>query len=53
LSKNNNNRVLNRMGARQLTQNEIEQIAGGGGGNTRASLTMTGPAHNPDTGMDS
>jgi hypothetical protein len=48
----NNNRVLNRMGARQLTQNEMEQIAGGGG-NTHASLTLTGPANNPDTGRDS
>lgn len=52
MSPGSNNRVLNRMGARQLTQKEIEQIAGGGH-NTHASLTVTGPANNPDTGMDS
>ncbi len=53
MSNNNENRVLSRMGARQLTKSEIDQIAGGGGGNTRASLTLTGPASNPDRGMDS
>lgn len=47
-----NHRVLNRMGARQLTQKEIEQIAGGGV-STHASLVLTGPASNPDTGRDS
>ena len=47
-----NNRVLNRIGARQLTQKEMEQIAGGGV-STRASITLTGPANNPDTGRDS
>jgi hypothetical protein len=52
MSNHNDNRVLGRMGARQLTQNEIERISGGGGGNTHASLTVTGPASNPDTGMD-
>ena len=41
------------MGARQLTENEVELISGGGGGNTHASLTMTGPVNNPDTGTDS
>ena len=29
MSNNNENRVLSRMGARQLTQNEVEQVAGG------------------------
>lgn len=53
MSNHKENRVLGRTGARQLTQNELKQIAGGGGGNTRASLTLTGPANNPDTGMDS
>jgi hypothetical protein len=53
MSNNNDNRVLVRTGARQLAQSEIERISGGGGGNTRASLTLTGPASNPDTGMDS
>jgi hypothetical protein len=28
MSNENNNRVLTRMGARQLTQNEIEQVTG-------------------------
>jgi hypothetical protein len=50
---NNENRVLSRMGARQLSKNEIEQIAAGEGGFTRASRTLTGPASNPDMGMDS
>jgi hypothetical protein len=53
MSNNNENRVLSRMGARQLTKNEIEQIAGGEGGFTRASHTLTGPISNPDTGFDS
>ena len=53
MSNRNDNRVLGRMGARQLTENEVELISAGGGGNTHASLTMTGPASNPDTGMDS
>ena len=47
---NDDNRVLNRRGARKLTQNEIEQIAGAA--ITRASITLTGPASHPDTGMD-
>jgi len=29
MSNENNNRVLNRMGARQLSQNEIDGVAGG------------------------
>lgn len=53
MSNHNDNRVLVRMGARQLTESEAELISGGGGGNTHASLTITGPASNPDTGMDS
>lgn len=52
MSIGSNNRVLSRMGARQLTQKEMEQIAGGGR-NTHASLTMTGTVSNPDTGRDS
>jgi hypothetical protein len=51
MSNNNENRVLSRMGARQLTQNEVEQIAGGGF--TRASLTGTNTIQSPDTDMDS
>jgi hypothetical protein len=53
MSNDNSNRVLNRMGARQLSKSEIEQIAAGDGGFTRASHTLTGPASNPDTGFDS
>jgi hypothetical protein len=53
MSNNNNSRVLNRMGARQLTANEIDQIAAGQGPFTHASRTLTGPASNPDVGMDS
>jgi hypothetical protein len=52
MSNHNDNRVLGRMGARQLAHDELEQVSGGGT-NTRASLTLTGPASNPDTGMDS
>lgn len=48
---NNNSRVLGRIGARQLTSNELEQITGAGF--TRASLTGTNTMHNPDTDMDS
>lgn len=46
-----NHRVLSRMGARQLTQNGLEQIAGGDR-NTHVSLVLTGPVSNPDTGRD-
>ena len=53
MSNNNENRVLSRMGARQLTKNEIDQIAAGQGPFTHASRTLTGPASNPDVGMDS
>ena len=47
----NDNRVLNRRGARQLTSDELEQI--NGAGITRASLTGTNMMHSPDTDMDS
>lgn len=55
MSKRNENRVLNRMGARQLTSDEIEQITGGdkGGPFTRASLTGTGSMLSADSDMDS
>jgi len=51
MSNHNDNRVLGRMGARQLTQTEVEQVAGGGF--TRASLTGTNAMSSPDTDMDS
>ena len=50
---NNDNRVLNRIGARQLTSNELEQITAGSGPFTRASLTGTGNMLSADSDMDS
>ena len=51
MSNNNENRVLGRMGARQLKSDELDQI--NGAGITRASLTGTNLMHSPDTDMDS
>jgi hypothetical protein len=53
MSNNNQKRVLNRMGARQLTKKEIEQIMGGDGPFTHASHVPTGSVKNPDVGFDS
>jgi hypothetical protein len=53
MSNNNENRVLTRRGARQLTSDELQQINGAGGGFTRASLTGTNTMQSPDTDMDS
>jgi hypothetical protein len=50
MSNNNENRVLSRMGARQLTQNEVEQVAGGK--LTFATALITGPVNNPDDTFD-
>lgn len=50
MSNNNENRVLSRMGARQLTPSEIEHVAGGA--NTLASSLATGPVSNPDDILD-
>jgi hypothetical protein len=50
MSNNNDNRVLIRMGARQLTQDEVEQVAGGK--LTFASVLATGPVNNPDETFD-
>jgi hypothetical protein len=47
---NDNNRVLSRTGARQLTPTEVEQIAGGK--LTFASVLLTGPVSNPDDTFD-
>ena len=47
---NDSNRVLTRMGARQLTQSEMEQITGGK--LTLASVLVTGPVSNPDDILD-
>lgn len=51
MSNENNNRVLSRMGARQLTPNEIDGIFGGGA--TLLSVILTAPASNPDHRLDS
>ena len=50
MSNNNENRVLSRMCARQLTQNEVAQVAGGK--LTFATALLTGPANNPDETFD-
>jgi hypothetical protein len=47
----NENRVLNRRGARQLSNDELDKIAGGGS-NTRASRLPTGSVTNPDFDLD-
>jgi hypothetical protein len=51
MSNDNNNRVITRIGARQLTQNEIEQV-GGARLSTFASVIFTGPINNPDESLD-
>ncbi len=51
MSANNGNRVLSRMGARELTQEETRAIVGNGV-NTRASQTPTGTPTSPDTHFD-
>ena len=47
---NNTNRVLTRKGARQLSQDEIEQTAGAGA--TLLSVIVTDTAGNPDQRLD-
>ena len=47
---NDNNRVLIRMGARPLTENELEAISGGK--LTLASVLGTGPVSHPDEILD-
>ena len=44
MSSNNNNRVLNRMGARQLNGKELEEVAGGSH-ITLLSAILTGAPH--------
>lgn len=51
MSNENNNRVLSRMGARQLTKNEIEQVTGART-ITIASVIFTGPVNHPDERVD-
>jgi hypothetical protein len=47
---NDNNRVLTRRGARQLSQDEMEQTAGAGA--TLLSVIVTNTAGNPDQRLD-
>ena len=51
MSNQNNNRVISRMGARQLTQNEIDQIAAARL-ITVATALPTNPISHPDTMLD-
>lgn len=53
MSNNTEKRVLSRMGARQLTKSEIDQIMGGDGPFTHASHVPTGSVSSPDVGFDS
>jgi hypothetical protein len=52
MSNENNNRVLSRMGARQLTRNEIDEVTGALAA-TLLSVILTSPASNPDHRLDS
>jgi hypothetical protein len=51
MSNQNNNRVISRMGARQLTPDEMEQIAAGRT-STVATALPTGTVSSPDTMLD-
>jgi hypothetical protein len=51
MSKENDNRVLSRMGARQLTRSEIERVTGAQT-STIGTLILTGNIHNPDRHVD-
>jgi hypothetical protein len=50
MSNDNNNRVLIRMGARQLAKAELDQV--GAAKLTFASVLVTGPVNNPDDSFD-
>ncbi len=51
MSNENNNRVLTRMGARQLTQNEMEQVTGARI-SSLLSVILTNSAGHPDERLD-
>lgn len=51
MSNQDNNRVLTRMGARKLSQNELDEIAGGFIP-TRLTVLVTGTSNNPDRSTD-
>jgi hypothetical protein len=50
MANNDNNRVVSRIGAHELTAEEVEKI--GGGKLTFASVLLTGPVSNPDEQLD-
>jgi hypothetical protein len=51
MSKKDNNRVLTRMGARKLSQEELDGVSGGLIP-TRLSTLVTGTSSNPDQSFD-
>ena len=51
MSNADNNRVLTRMGARKLSQSELDEIFGGLIP-TRLTVLVTGPSNNPDHSFD-
>lgn len=53
IANNDKRRVLNRMGARELTKDEVAKIMGSGSEvRTRLTDFMTGTASNPDHVFD-
>lgn len=53
MSNNNDDRVLSRLGARDLTAEETKRITGSNHINTHASHVPTGTPVSPDVGFDS
>ena len=51
MSNKDNNRVLTRRGARQVSQSELDEISGGFIP-TRLTVLSTGPSSNPDHSTD-
>jgi len=51
MSSQDNNRVLTRVGARKLSQEEVDGVSGGLIP-TRLSMLVTGTASNPDHSFD-
>lgn len=51
MSNKDNNRVLTRMGARKLSQEELDGISGGVI-STRLTALVTGTSSNPDRSLD-
>ena len=52
MSNNQENRVLSRRGARELTQDETQGVTGGVIIPSLLSVIRTGPATNPDHSLD-